>query len=54
MSLGQSVRGQVNVGLHAKWKEPDTLFELVDGIKNLTTVVHMIRPWSYECLAFER
>ena len=26
-----------------QWKEADTIHELVDGIKNLTLIVHMLR-----------
>ena len=54
ISVGQAVSGQVNVGLHAKWKEPESVQELIAGVKNMTLVVHMVRPWSFECLAFER
>ena len=54
ISLGQSVSGQVNVGLHTKWKEPKSVQELIDGVKNMTLVVHTVRSWSYECITFER
>ena len=29
--------------LSFQWKEADTIHELVDGIKNMTLIVHMLR-----------
>ena len=37
-----------------KWEEAETLYELVDGVKNYVGAIHMIRGFSYEALALDR
>ena len=36
------------------WKKPETLWEVVDGVKNYVDAVHLIRGYSYEALVVDR
>ena len=40
--------------LTPEWKKAETLWEVIDGVKNLVDACHQIRGYSYEALVLDR
>ena len=53
LSVTKSKKGAIAT-INPKFEEPETLWEVVDGVKNYLAATYMIRPYSYEALALDR
>ena len=53
LTIQNNREGTICVPTH-QWESPATLQEAIGAVKNYSTAVHMLRPYSYEALALER